>query len=60
MPPDALVGYWWALMRCVKRLRVFSWLAVGRVGRGSPCQGVGKVGSGGWLGDELGGAFWLS
>ena len=23
-------------------------------------QGVGKVGSGGWLGDELDGAFWLS
>lgn len=23
-------------------------------------QGVGKVGSGGWLGDELDGVFWLS
>ena len=26
----------------------------------APAQGVGKVGSGGWLGDELDGAFWLS
>lgn len=26
---------------------------------GVPLQGVGKVGLGGWLGDELDGAFWL-
>ena len=29
-------------------------------GHGAGTQGVGKVGSGGWLGDEFDGLFWLS